>query len=242
MGEAKRRKTSERQPQYRDLTTGELHPARDGGDPEVYLASMAQGPQPPVPCNGCATCCYHTRVDVYPDQERPEDVPFFDTETDPDGAVWLRKRADGACVHLADEGCSIYEHRPQSCRRYDCRIWSLFGTTDGMEGDRHTPVWNFRPRTRRGRVYLTAYQTAGMLAAAHLKREGQIASAPAVATRAREFLPDLLQSLDTLSRLPREEMIKTLGHDPYATTEEQYLEAQKTVLKALGLTDGEMRP
>ena len=81
MGEARRRQTAERQPQYCDLTTGELRPARDGGDPEVYLDSMVQGQQPPVPCNGCTTCCYHTRVDVYLDQERPEDLPHLDTET-----------------------------------------------------------------------------------------------------------------------------------------------------------------
>ena len=92
--------------------------------------------------------------------------------------MWLRKRPDGACIHLGDNGCSIYEHRPQSCRRYDCRIWSLFGMTDGVDGDRHTPAWVWRPRTRWGRVYLTAYRTAGMLAAAHLKREGQIESGP----------------------------------------------------------------
>ena len=29
----------------------------------------------------------------------------------------------GRCPMLADNGCSIYEHRPVTCRTYDCRIF-----------------------------------------------------------------------------------------------------------------------
>ena len=179
MGEARRRQEASAQPlQYFDARANELRQARNGGDPETYLDSMERGEQPPVPCNGCATCCYHTRVDVHPNEESLADLAHLSTETDPDGTVWLRKRADGACIHLADSGCAVYEHRPQACRRYDCRIWSLFGVTGGMAGDHHTPFWAFVPRSRRGRVYITAYQSAGMLAAAKLEREGRSASAP----------------------------------------------------------------
>jgi hypothetical protein len=33
----------------------------------------------------------------------------------------VRKRADGACVHLDGTGrCSVYEHRPETCRGYTC--------------------------------------------------------------------------------------------------------------------------
>ena len=33
----------------------------------------------------------------------------------------LRKRPDGACVHLDGAGkCSIYDHRPETCRAYSC--------------------------------------------------------------------------------------------------------------------------
>lgn len=33
----------------------------------------------------------------------------------------LRKRPDGACVHLDGAGkCSIYEDRPETCRKYSC--------------------------------------------------------------------------------------------------------------------------
>ena len=75
-----------------------------------------------------------------------------------------RFRGDGACVHLGDGGCSIYEHRPATCRRYDCRIFSLFGTGDNVEGGRYTPAWIFRPQGRHGRVLVAAYQVAGVQA------------------------------------------------------------------------------
>ena len=44
---------------------------------------------------------------------------------------YLRHRADGYCAHLGEgRGCTAYEHRPRSCRRYTCatdsRIWLDF--------------------------------------------------------------------------------------------------------------------
>ncbi len=35
----------------------------------------------------------------------------------------LRREADGYCTHLdrATMGCGVYEIRPGTCRRYDCR-------------------------------------------------------------------------------------------------------------------------
>ena len=34
---------------------------------------------------------------------------------------------NGRCPMLVDDRCSIYEHRPQTCRDYDCRIFSATG-------------------------------------------------------------------------------------------------------------------
>jgi hypothetical protein len=33
----------------------------------------------------------------------------------------------GHCPMLRDHGCSIYEHRPLTCRTYDCRIFPAAG-------------------------------------------------------------------------------------------------------------------
>jgi hypothetical protein len=44
----------------------------------------------------------------------------------------VKKRPDGLCVHndASTHACTVYEHRPASCRRYDCRadarIWLDF--------------------------------------------------------------------------------------------------------------------
>jgi Putative zinc- or iron-chelating domain len=43
-----------------------------------------------------------------------------------------RQREDGYCVHSAEvsHGCTVYEHRPLTCRKYDCRkdsrVWIDF--------------------------------------------------------------------------------------------------------------------
>ena len=152
MGEAKRRRASASHlggpAQYCDLGSGELRAARDGGDLEAYLASRCSSGPPSVPCKGCATCCYHEHVDVDPEKERPEDLPYLLTEPDPEGGLRLQHRSDGGCIHLGDNGCTIYEHRPNACRMYDCRIFTLFGVLDGMGGGRHTPMWVFDAPTQ----------------------------------------------------------------------------------------------
>jgi hypothetical protein len=33
----------------------------------------------------------------------------------------------GECPMLVDDRCSIYEHRPQTCRKYDCRVLAATG-------------------------------------------------------------------------------------------------------------------
>ena len=38
---------------------------------------------------------------------------------------------DGACPMLRAGKCSIYEHRPQTCRDYDCRIFAAAGIDAG---------------------------------------------------------------------------------------------------------------
>ena len=35
----------------------------------------------------------------------------------------------GRCPMLGDHGCTIYEHRPRTCRTYDCRVFAATGIT-----------------------------------------------------------------------------------------------------------------
>lgn len=99
----------------------------------------------PVPCNGCDACCYYSKIDFDPAKERPEDLEHLDMSPDPDkeGFAVLRKREDGACIHLGPGGCEVYEHRPLPCRKYDCRIFSVIGLVDVISDKHRSPAWSF---------------------------------------------------------------------------------------------------
>lgn len=45
----------------------------------------------------------------------------------PKGHMVMGYSDKGHCPMLADDRCSIYEHRPQTCRTYDCRIFAATG-------------------------------------------------------------------------------------------------------------------
>jgi Putative zinc- or iron-chelating domain len=216
MGEAKRRRKDEigGPTQFLDIVSGELRPAKNGGDLEAYVDRIASGEPAPVPCNGCRECCWHHSVDVYPERERPEDFAYLLTEVSADGVLQLRHRPDGACIHLGDNGCTIYKHRPHACRHYDCRLWSLFGVSDtvNLATDHHTPVWIFETSTRWGRVLRPAYLMARMLTAAKLK--GTDWSAPQMVLAAKQILPTALQACDIFSRMTPEQLASATGVPP----------------------------
>lgn len=236
MGEAKRRQATTMQTtQYYDLGADELRPAKVGGDPEVLIRRMARREFPPVPCDGCVECCYHTRVEVNPDLERPEDLAYLATEPDPEGGLRLRKRPDGACIHLGKSGCSIYDHRLLACRRYDCRVFTLFGVSDAYSGDHHAPAWAFQPCTPRGAALLQAYQMAGMWAMAKFKRENRAWTSHELLDAAAEKLPGLLDACIALSKLSPEEWVEMTGVDLASVTGEQVIEAHKVLARAFGL-------
>ncbi len=45
----------------------------------------------------------------------------------PRGYLVMGYDADGRCPMLIDDRCSIYEHRPRTCRTYDCRVFAATG-------------------------------------------------------------------------------------------------------------------
>jgi len=45
----------------------------------------------------------------------------------PKGHLLMGYNDQGACPMLIDNQCSIYEHRPQTCRDYDCRVFAATG-------------------------------------------------------------------------------------------------------------------
>lgn len=96
------------------------------------------------PCNGCRRCCIGDAVRLLP-HERAED---YETEPHPyaAGQRMLAHDANGHCIYLGEEGCTIYDRRPQQCRDMDCRLIARrFSYTQARklhaDGRMPYPVW-----------------------------------------------------------------------------------------------------
>ena len=65
----------------------------------------------------------------------------------PMGHVLMGYDDKGHCPMLVDDKCTIYEHRPRTCRTYDCRIFPATGVEldEGEYVDiaRRTRTWRF---------------------------------------------------------------------------------------------------
>ena len=85
-----------------------------------------------VPCGSCTACCTSSQfVHIGPDEvdtlAHIPDQLLFPAPRMPRGHVLLGYDENGHCPMLVDGGCSIYEHRPRTCRTYDCRIFPATG-------------------------------------------------------------------------------------------------------------------
>jgi Fe-S-cluster containining protein len=103
-----------------------------------------------VPCDGCTACCTSSQfVHIGPDEtDTLAHIPpelLFPAPRMSRGHVVLGYDERGHCPMLVDNRCSIYEHRPRTCRTYDCRIFAA----TGVEVDEHKP--DIAGRVRRWR-------------------------------------------------------------------------------------------
>ncbi len=85
-----------------------------------------------VPCGACRGCCRSSMFIYIKPEERQtiRRIPralLFPAPGLPKGHVLMGYDDKGQCPMLIDNQCSIYEDRPQTCRDYDCRIFSATG-------------------------------------------------------------------------------------------------------------------
>ena len=85
-----------------------------------------------VPCDGCTACCTSSQfVHIEPDEtDTLAHVPAalrVPAPGRPGGQVVLGYDEHGRCPMLGEHGCTIYEHRPRTCRTYDCRVFAATG-------------------------------------------------------------------------------------------------------------------
>jgi Fe-S-cluster containining protein len=146
--------------------------AIDAGDVGAWLvevqAAIAREQASDVPCGSCTGCCTSSQfVHIGPDEtDTLAHVPrslTFPAPGLPPGHVLLGYDERGHCPMLVDGACTIYAHRPRTCRTYDCRVF----TATAIEPDeakveirRRVDRWRFRVATAQDRAALDAIRAA----------------------------------------------------------------------------------
>ena len=117
-------------------------------------AAIAGNAAADVPCGACTACCTSSQfVHIEPDEtDTRAHIPaelLFPAPGRPKGHVLLGYDERGHCPMLVDSRCSIYDHRPRTCRAYDCRIFAAVGLDVDAEDEhkeeiaRRSRRWRF---------------------------------------------------------------------------------------------------
>lgn len=85
-----------------------------------------------VPCGSCTACCTSSQfIHIGPsERDALAHIPsalLFPAPRMPRGHVLMGYDEHGRCPMLIDNLCSIYDHRPRTCRTYDCRVFPAAG-------------------------------------------------------------------------------------------------------------------
>lgn len=110
-----------------DLPAGEL-----GAWLDATAAALAGTVDAAVPCGECTACCTSSQfVHVAPDEvdalaHLPAEL-LVAAPGLPEGHLLLGYDEHGRCPMLVDGRCSVYAHRPRTCRTYDCRVYAATG-------------------------------------------------------------------------------------------------------------------
>jgi Fe-S-cluster containining protein len=140
-----------------------------------------------VPCGDCIACCMSSYfIHIRPEETRTiariNKKLLFPAPGLPKGNVLLGYGMEGRCPMLIEGRCSIYEHRPLTCRSYDCRIFTAAGIAAGEKDkilvNQRVKRWKFSYPTRLDRDQHTAVKAA----AAFLRERAQCFPGGAVPT------------------------------------------------------------
>lgn len=135
---------------------------------EVQAAIRGEGATD-VACGTCVACCSSSQfIHIAPDEtDALAHIPkvlLFPAPRAPRGHVLMGYDEHGRCPMLRDDGCSIYEHRPRTCRTYDCRVFPAAGVLpDEPEKAAIAATaarWEFDHATDEARVLHAAVQAA----------------------------------------------------------------------------------
>ena len=139
-----------------------------------WLEATRVGAPADVPCGECNGCCRSFYfIHIEPDEGAalahiPAELLFPAPGRAPGHRVMGHDQF-GCCPMLVDGACSIYQHRPRTCRVYDCR---LFAATNLAAGESDKQLINDRARRWRFDESdpASASQQQAMLAASRFLR------------------------------------------------------------------------
>ena len=123
-----------------------------------------------VPCGACTACCTSSQfVHIGPDEtDSLKHIPealLFAAPGLPAGHVVLGYDERGHCPMLQNGKCSIYPHRPRTCRTYDCRIFPATGVEPGSDKPliaNQARRWQFSFSDEAGRLRKAALEKAAL--------------------------------------------------------------------------------
>ena len=105
-----------------------------------------------VPCGDCDACCSSSLfIHIGKDEKDalrhiPKEL-LFQAPGLPEGTKLMGYDARGRCPMLTDKGCTIYTHRPVTCRTFDCRVFAAtgipFNDTNGTRITERAARWRF---------------------------------------------------------------------------------------------------
>jgi len=86
-------------------------------------------------CVGCCTSSYFIKVRAH-EREAIERIGAENLRPVPgsnNGNMLMGFEPSGHCFMFTNGGCSIYQHRPETCRTYDCRVFTAAGMNAGPD-------------------------------------------------------------------------------------------------------------
>ncbi len=130
--------------------------------------ALKQGTETDVPCGECNACCrssyfIHIKPEETKTLERMGKEALIPAPGMPAGNMLLGHNKEGACPKLVESKCTVYADRPQTCRNYDCRVFTAAGISAGEDKSRinqRVALWNFEYPTPRDREEHEAVKAA----------------------------------------------------------------------------------
>jgi Fe-S-cluster containining protein len=170
-GRAKRRVALPLAPEVTELPAGAFSPWLEHTRAVLERGDLGAD----VPCGACTGCCRGSMfIHIRPEETDtlahiPQEL-LFPAPSAPPGHVLMGYDAEGRCPMLEGDQCSIYEHRPRTCRDFDCRIFAASGISLDAEQTmlvERVRAWRFEHPSARDEQDHAAVRAAAAFLAEH---------------------------------------------------------------------------